>query len=513
MSDYDRTINEILVVGGGDIGLLTSLCIKKLNPDIDVAVVDDFSEDPPEVGKSTYQEIIDIFHEFLEIDEMRFLKEVKPIWKSSVFFRNWTEYGPFHYSFDDIQKYPDPNTSHFLDKAYLYYHELYSDPECQTINEWLVELGKSPINFEMTGEWSRYGPRAYHLDLNRFNEFLQTICGERGINLIDDIIETVETGDGRVTRVQSDQETYEADLYVDATGFRRVLLDEFDVPFRNFDLPLDAALSTKFERPLSEVEPATVIESGDNGWFWQIDTYEFRDVGYVYATDFVDAVSAKAEFVEYVDGDISADELECHEFQSGYYEQTWTGNLVAIGNAGGFIEPLQSTGLTSNTKNAVQLAHLLSAYGSADYPAARETYNGWVTRQWETVYDFISVHYKYANGDTPFWKQVQSMPVSERVTRIKDHFESCGYAVKIDPIQTPKTGQTPLIDSAVFPTVSYLTILRNLEVQSDFYETLDLDVSEEARTFLEEYYRGEKKDAEAFLTHEEFYKGVLFDPW
>jgi tryptophan halogenase len=41
------TIDDVIVVGGGDIGLLTALNVQKLNPGIDVSVVDDFQPRSP----------------------------------------------------------------------------------------------------------------------------------------------------------------------------------------------------------------------------------------------------------------------------------------------------------------------------------------------------------------------------------------------------------------------------------------------------------------------------------
>lgn len=509
MSTDSRSVDDVLIVGGGDIGLLTGLCIGRLNQDIDIAIVDDFSDDPPEVGKSTYHEIVDILHDFLGIAEERFLQEVKPIWKGSVYFRDWTGYDSFHYPFDDLGKYPDPNDEHFLEKAYLQYDELYDDPDYRTVNEWMVENGTSPISFDPGGSYSRYGSRAYHLDLSRFNSFLAELCEERGIDLIDDAITSVEADGEDVAAVRSEATSYEADLVVDATGFTRVVSGAFDDEFRSFDIPLDAAFNAKVERDLGDAVPATVIESGEYGWFWQIDTFEFRDMGYVFASEFVSDADAAAEFLAHCGGDVSEDDLTRYGFDSGYYEQTWKGNRIRIGNAAGFVEPLQSTGLTANATAAVRLSHLLAAHGKADYRGAREDYNAWVTRMWESIYDFVSIHYFYADGDTEFWEAVRSIPLSERVQRVQAHFDRCGYDTRVDPLSDPRVDQEAVADFAVFPIESYHSLMRNMGAESVFYERNEIDVGEEARAEREEWYADNEESASDLLTIEEFYRGLL----
>jgi tryptophan halogenase len=505
MHDRTKEIEDVLVVGGGDVGLLTGLCIERANPDLDIAIVDDFEADPPEVGKSTYEEITGILHDFLEIQSKRFVTEVKPIWKGSVYFRDWCGYDPFHYAFDEGRKLPNPDTPRFGEYCYHYYHDTRTDPDRRTVNEVMVEEGKSAMSFDSTGGPSFYDTHAYHLDLSRFNAFLERVCGERGLDLVNDEITTVETSDDHIQRVSSSGATYEADLYVDATGFNRVLKHELNDDFRDFDLPLDAEYNTKLERPLSEAVPGTVIETGPHGWFWQIDTYEFRDVGYVFASDFVGDEEAKTTFVDHCGDKISTDDLIKHEFTSGYYATPLQGNCLTIGNAEGFVEPLQSTGLTANTRAAIEFAHLLSAHGGTIDGGIRETYNAWVRRLWDSIYDFISVHYRFADGDTAFWKAMQSVPLSDRVQKIVQSYDRRGFDSGIDPVENDDA----LSDLLLFPPQSFYTIMSQMGVESALYEGYSIEVSDDVRSEMDALYASMDAEADQLLTIEEVYKGVL----
>ena len=505
-------IDDVTIVGGGDVGLLTALSVRQLNPEIDVSVVDDFQQDVPQVGKSTYREIQSILHETLEIEEPRFISSVKPIWKASVYFRDWCDYPAFQYPFDPPQKYPDPNTADALEHFYYHYDELYDSPDHLTRCEAIVSEGKSPWYRGSDGDLDKYDDVAYHVDSERFNGFLREVCRERGISLIDDEITAVETTGSHIDRIRSDSRQYEADLFVDATGFSRVLRREQDVPFRDFEFPLDAAFNVRIDRPLSEVVPATVIETGDNGWFWQIDTYDDRDLGYVFASDYTSDQAALAEFLEYVERQstksrsvVTEADVDRYEFTSGYYDRAWVDNCLAIGNAEGFVEPLQSTALTANASLAVQFSSRLSSHGRIADDALREAFNRTVRRTWESIHDFIGIHYEYATGETEFWESIPSAVGSDRTERVASAFDRYGYDWTVD-----LEASDDLSSLKIFDLPDFYTIMRNIGATSEFYETNAFDVSDEVARERDRFYRSTRQTVEsAHLTTEEFYKGVM----
>ncbi len=500
------TIDEVTIVGGGDSGLLAGLCLQKLNPGLDISVVDDFERDVPQVGKSTYLRIYHILHDVLDVDEEQFVADVKPVWKASVYFRDWCGNRPFHYPFDGDRKFPSVGAPDAVERYYYYYDECYDSPDHRTRCEQMVDQRKSPYNFSpRTGELQKYTKFAYHLNTRRFNDFLRDLCRKRGIDLVDDEIVAVETTGDHVDRIRSESETYEADLYVDASGFNRVIKSELDAEFREFDLPLDSAFNARADYSLSDAVPATVIETGDNGWFWQIDTYDNRDLGYVFASEFVDDDAALAEFVEHCPDSVSEADVAKYEFTSGYHDRAWQGNCVTIGNAEGFVEPLQSTGLTANAQAAVRLSNLLSSHGRVDDEAIRDTYNAWVRQCWESIHDFISIHYRFADGDTEFWESVQSLEVSDRVEHLVSEFDRNGFDTNVHPTWNDPDVEDPII----FRPKGYYVMLRNMGVTSEFYEDNEFEVSDDVRAAVDDYYRTVEEEVAGHHTVEEYYRGVL----
>ena len=497
-------ITDVAIIGGGDIGLLTALILDRLNPDLSIRVIDDFSAEPPQVGKSTYKRIGSILHDVLDIDEQTFIAAVKPVWKGSVFFRNWGG-KTFHFPFDTSHHFPGTQTQRANEFHYYLYSESCTRRDHRTRGEEIVAQRKSPMYYDPgQGRYRKYEFVAYHLNLKRFNAFLRELCRDRSIPLVDDAVTEVQSGGEHIKQVIGEREAYQADLYVDATGFNRVLKSTLDDTFHAFDFPLNRAVNTRIDRPLEDVLPATAIDSGTAGWFWQIDTYDVRDIGYVYSSAFIEEEAAVAEFIDHCGGDIPPEEVGRFSFTSGYFPNAWQGNCVTIGNAEGFVEPLQSTGLTANAEAAVVFANMMSAHGAVNDAGIRRTYNAWVARLWTSIYDFICLHYKFADGETPFWRSVQDLELSARNRVILRHYDENGFMT----ITNPLLDEPGVNDVLVFDPADFYLLLRNLGVRSSFYEDHAFDISPKVRQQRDAYYLDIQQDVDGYLTHEEVYFGI-----
>ena len=496
-----RPIETVTVVGGGDAGLIAALTLDRV-ADVGVTVVDDFDEGIPEVGKSTISYIQNTFHNVLGIEKARFIAEVKPVWKASVFFTDWCGRGPFHVPFDDLTLPPaEPGRRRFEE---LYYR--YLEDDYRTLGVEIAEQGVSPfVELRGDGFFRTYDHVAYQFGTGRLNDFLRTVCRERGIELVDDEVTDVAVENGRIARVAGEERTYDADLYLDATGFERLLMGRLDGEYESFDFPLDSALVAKADVDLSEVVPATVVNSGAYGWFWQIDTWDWRDMGYVYSSERVSTEGALAEFREARDEEFIGADVKEYRFDSGHYRDAWVGNCVAVGNALGFVEPLQSTALTLNAILTEKLSELIADHHGINHPGVRAIYNDYVRSKWENVYDFVSVHYRYADGEGEFWEEMRAVNDDTRLEKYVGAYRENGFNSHSE--LDNKHGSNPRI----FNQYIFYRLLRSLGVESDFYEGIDIEVSPEVRDAVERERERIRADAERHLSYEQVYGSGVFE--
>jgi tryptophan halogenase len=116
-------------------------------------------------------------------------------------------------------------------------------------------------------------------------------------------------------------------------------------------------------------------------------------------------------------------------FRSGRRSQAWAGNVVALGLASGFLEPLESTSIALIETGIERLKELFPTRAMA--PALRDEFNDATAREMERVRDFIILHYKLTQrDDTPFWRHCRDMDVPETLRRKIDLWDARGEFVR-----------------------------------------------------------------------------------
>ena len=105
------------------------------------------------------------------------------------------------------------------------------------------------------------------------------------------------------------------------------------------------ALQVPYPRPDAPILPYTLSTAQEAGWIWDIGLHKRRGIGYVYSSRHTDATRAEEVIRDYV-GEQAAGLDALHlKFETGYRPEHWRRNCVAVGLAGGFVEPLESTGI------------------------------------------------------------------------------------------------------------------------------------------------------------------------
>jgi tryptophan halogenase len=126
--------------------------------------------------------------------------------------------------------------------------------------------------------------------------------------------------------------------------------------------------------------------------------------GYVYSSQCLSDDAAEESLRRFWQGkDLSGLNALQVRFETGKLRHTWVANCVAIGLAGGFIEPLESTGLAITQMGIEMAASMLDARCYDDETVAR--YNAHVDKFYTDIMHFIVAHYCLTSReDTPFWR-------------------------------------------------------------------------------------------------------------
>lgn len=432
-------------MGGGTAGYLAALALKQLHPDIQTTVIESSKIPVIGVGESTTTEIVPFLHKTLGINPERFFEEVRPTLKLGIRFE-WGCPGDYHFNFNFFAGHQ---------------HESYYFENSILNSNWpsvLMDNGKIPVVRDEEGNLiSLFGsiPFSYHLDNKTLIKFLRTIINERSIEIRDkEIIKVNLDETGIVTDLEADDGSqHKFDLYIDCSGFRSKILGQaMQTEFIPFNKTLINNKALTFELPATAViDPFTSVTTMKNGWCWKIPMREENHYGYVFSTQFCTEAEALAE-VQQRFGPVTRHKLV--DFKTGRHKTAWSGNVFALGNSYGFVEPLESTAIQTAVHSIMTLCKLMPN-SLKDYSSIAGI-NQEIAATWDTFRWFLGMHYKFNRKlDTPYWKWCAEN------TEIGD------AAMVIDLFL-----QRPPLSASHFGTLSPYTALEALVFNSYSYDTL-----------------------------------------
>jgi tryptophan 7-halogenase len=404
------TISKMLVLGGGSAGLLAAIALKRGFPPCDVKVVRSKEIGVIGVGEGTTPTFPWFLHTVLGLSKQVFFERVKPTWKLGIRFL-WGARGEFNYAFSTQidQQWPDlPRPNGF------YCHEDFTDVNLQSA---LMRRDKVfPINSEGRLQADVFLP-AYHIENVKLVAYFEWQAAELGIEVIDDVMSAAGHSGGNITHIDlKSGKRLAADLYVDASGFRAELIGKIlGEPFVDFSDTLLCDRAVVASRPYDAdeaIEPYTTAETYDHGWCWRIDHEHHSNRGYVYCSGFVSDQDAEAEY-QRKNPKMGPSFLV--RFRSGRHRRSWVGNVVAVGNAGGFVEPLEATALMLLSIQCRALVQMLMDSFLDPTPEMRQLHNDFINGHWDDTRNFLSIHYRYNTLlDTPFWRHCRAtVPVHD----------------------------------------------------------------------------------------------------
>lgn len=425
---------EIVIVGGGTAGWMAAaaLAVHAKDSACQVTLIESDDIGTVGVGEATLPSIKS-FNDRLGIDEAEMMRETSATFKLGIEFVDWGEIGnsyihPFG-TFGDkpggvgfLQQWIRHQNSG-LDRIQSLENFSFAVQACRANRFNFPSANPQDIN-------STYS-YAYHFDATAYGAYLRKkFEGDKLIRVEGKVVGIVQDpsgGDIRAVRLDSGQ-LIAGDIFIDCSGFKSLLMaGTLGVGFEDWSkfLPCDRAVVVPSE-PIEELRPYTRSIAKSAGWLWQIPLQTRTGNGYVYSGDHISDDEAASELLGSIVG-LSLEEPRYLSFKAGRRKFSWTKNCIAIGLAGGFLEPLESTSIYLIQAAITNLIELFPGKNSCRDPLIKE-FNRLMDQEYARIKDFLILHYYLgARDDSAFWKTCREMSIPKSLIETLVLFNKRGY--------------------------------------------------------------------------------------
>jgi tryptophan halogenase len=428
--EHSNALRRIVIVGGGTAGwMAAALLATVLGRRIGITLVESEQIGTVGVGEATIP-MIRLFNATLGLDEDEFVRETNGSFKLGIEFRDWVEPGhSYMHAFGPVGG-PDLGLVHFWHHWVRERLAGRAGPLGDYVfNSVAGYAGRFMRPLPNTGD-SPLGriPYAFHFDAALYAKYLRRKAEALGVERVEGRIVDVplRAADGFVEAVVLDGgRRIDGDLFLDCSGFRGLLIE--DAVHAGYDdwsahLPCNRAVAVPCASA-SPLTPYTRATARAAGWQWRIPLQHRTGNGYVFNSEAISEDEAIATLLANLDGEALAEPRPLR-FVTGIRREPWKRNVVSLGLASGFLEPLESTSI-----HFIQsaLARLLAHFPDAGFDAATTAkYNALTRFEYERCRDFLVLHYR-ANRriGQPFWdalRHAEPPPaLAEKIALFESH--------------------------------------------------------------------------------------------
>ncbi|MFH7042428.1 tryptophan halogenase family protein [Paucibacter sp. JuS9] len=435
-----KAIRKIVIVGGGTAGWMSAAPLAQLlrrdpRTACEITLIESPDIGTIGVGEATLP-TIRFYNRALGLDGTDFIKRTQGTFKLGIEFRDWGQVGQrFFHGFGDFGPAIENRS------AYLYWLRLQRDGGMPSYEDWSTSSVMArhnrfaPPQGEQPSPASSYS-YAFHFDAGLYAAYLREYAMRRGVTRIENTIVDVELrpDNGFVAAVKlKDGRRIEGDLFIDCSGFRGLLIEgAMKAGYEDWSehLPCNSALAVPSARA-PKLTPFTTSTARTSGWQWRIPLQHRTGNGHVYCNHFISDSEAEAQLLVGLDTP-ALDQPRRLQFTTGRRRQCWVKNVVAVGLASGFLEPLESTSIQLIMDGVGRLIQLFPDRDCS--PALAAEFNRKMAFQYESVRDFIILHYKLTKRtDSEFWRYCSAMPIPDSLRHQIELFRSSGRVAILDP--------------------------------------------------------------------------------
>ena len=398
---------SVVILGGGTAGWMTANLLHKgwAESGTHISLIESSAIGIIGVGEGSTPQL-KAFFDALGIAEEEWMPRCNATYKAGIEFTGWSNRPGYERYFHPFPTQVDQFTQgrfFYAARARRTGRDVPAHPDPFFIQTRIAREGRAPVapaNFPFS---VGYG---YHFDAHLIGAFLREFGTARGITHVDTKIASVELNDaGEVAAlVAEDGRRFEADFFVDASGFRATIIEgALKEPHRPFGENLfnDRAVVAPTPLPEGGIRACTRSVAGSAGWIWNIPLTNRIGNGYVYSSRYIDSDAAAAELREHLglgeDTEVREVKMKC-----GRIERSWVRNCLAVGLAQGFLEPLEATALHV-------VINTVESFLDAWQDERRDEFNKAIAARYEGIRDYLVCHYRTAQrGDTEYWRDATS---------------------------------------------------------------------------------------------------------
>ncbi|MES1199975.1 MAG: tryptophan halogenase family protein [Pseudomonadota bacterium] len=496
-----KPIERIAIVGGGTAGwIAASVLARRLKGACKIELIESAEIATVGVGEATIPPILDLLT-FLGIDEADFIKATQASIKLGVKFKDWREHGHSYW-------HPFGGFGAVIDRR-PFYHYLqraraeglsYRVPDF-SLAATLGDAGK--VLFPRAGEQGAAASLRYalHFDASLVARYLRAYAERSGVVRHERTIRGASLrADGGVAALTLEGgDELRADLYLDCSGFRGLLIEgALKTGYQDWTrwLPCDRAVAAPTQYK-EDPAPYTLSTALGAGWRWRIPLQHRAGNGYVYSSAHISDDQARTDLLRDV-GEEPLAEPRVLRFVTGRRNLFWNKNCVALGLASGFLEPLESTSIQFIINGVY---NLIDHFPDQDFdPANIASYNTQLIDEFETVRDFIVLHYcTTRRSDTPFWRDCAAMAAPDALRARIDLYRGTGR-IFVKPVD-------------LFTDLSWFFVLDGMGVTPQAHDPLaDIADFGAVRGALERLAAEVRTTAAAGLGHSEVLNAILRAP-
>jgi tryptophan 7-halogenase len=421
-------VRRVVIVGGGTAGWMAAAALARfLGERAEIRLIESEEIGTVGVGEATIPQL-QLFNQGLGLDEDEFVRATAGTFKLGIQFVGW--HAPdqcYIHAFGTIGR----------DFGLIPFHHywLRHRAEGGAASLWDFSASAQAAQRNRFGRWEERPDRlpsglayAFHFDASLYAAFLRRYAEARGVRRSEGKVRDVALRgeDGFVeAAVMESGERIEGDLFVDCSGFRGLIIEQaLATGYDDWSkwLPCDRALAVPCAAG-GELTPYTRATARDAGWQWRIPLQHRTGNGHVYCSAFTSDEQAARVLLANLDGTVLAEPRPLR-FVTGKRRKAWNRNCVALGLAGGFMEPLESTSIHLVQSGIARLLQLFPGRGIVAEEV--DEYNRQTDVEWLSIRDFLTFHY-WANGrDGEFWRACREMAVPESLTRRVELFRANG---------------------------------------------------------------------------------------